>query len=66
MHEEQKSYKDVALLMDEMYLQKRVQYQEGRLFGSNEEGAMFRGIMTFIVVCLRNNVPFIIKAIPES
>ena len=66
LHEKQKIDKDVVLLMDEMYLQKEVQYQEGKLFGSNEEGTMFRGIMTFMVVGLRNNVPFVIKAIPES
>lgn len=66
LFEKQKIDRDVVLLMDEMYLQKEVQYQEGKLFGIDESGTMVRGIMTFMIVGLRNNIPFVIKAIPES
>ena len=51
--------------MDEMYLQKEVQYHEGKLFGSNEEGTTFRAIMKFMIVGLRNNVSYVVKAIPK-
>lgn len=64
--ENQKIDKDIVLLMDEMYLQREVQYHEGKLTGCDEDGTMFRGIMTFMVVGLKNNVPFVIKAIPEA
>ena len=47
-----------------MYLQKEVQYQVGNLIGSNE-GTKFRGIMTFMVIGLRNNIPFLVKAVPD-
>ena len=65
LFEKEKLDKDVVLLVDEMYLQKEVQYQEGKLIGEQEDGTMFRGIMTFMIVGLRSNVPFVIKAVPE-
>ena len=52
----------MVLLVDEMYLQKEVQYQEGKLIGEKEDGTMFRGIMTFMIVGLRSNVPFVLSS----
>ena len=66
LFDKEKIDKDIVLLLDEMYLQKEVQYQEGKLIGSDKDGVMFKGIMTFMVVGLKNNVPFVIKAAPET
>ena len=38
--------KDVVLLLDEIYVQKDVQYEEGGLIGADGDGHMFKGIMT--------------------
>ena len=57
---------DCVLLIDEMYLQKGVQYQGGSLVGADENGELYTGIVVFMVVSLKKSVPFAIKACPES
>ena len=58
--------KDVMLLLDEMYLQKDEQFQGGRLSGADDDGKLFKGVMTFMIVSLKKSIPFVIKAIPET
>ena len=48
--------KDIVLL-DEIYLQKDVQYQGGKLVGV--------GVTTFMINSLKQSIPFVIKAAPE-
>ena len=43
-----------------MYLRKSAQYQSGEYVGVDEEG-----ITTFMVVGLKQSVPFVVQAIPE-
>ena len=62
----QKISKDVVLLMDEMYLQKGLQFQDGKVYGGDCDGNLYKGIMTFMIVGLRKNIPFVIKAVPET
>ena len=57
--------KDIVLLADEMYLQKGMQYQGGKLIGSDEDGTLYKGIMVFMIVSLMKSIPFVIKAVPE-
>lgn len=57
--------KDVVLLADEMYLQKGMQYHGGKLIGSDEDGQLYKGIMVFMIVSLKQSIPFVIKAVPE-
>ena len=40
---------NVVLLLDEIYLQKGIQYQGGKLVGVDSEGNLFKGVMTFII-----------------
>ena len=54
------------LLTDEMHLQKEVHFQQGKLIGCNGSGNLFEGIMTFMIVGVRKNLPFAVKAVPES
>ena len=56
---------DLILMVDEMYLQKAAQYQSGEYVGADEEGNLFKGIMAFMVVGLKESVPFVVQAIPE-
>ena len=63
---ERKIDKDIVLSTDEMYLQKELQYQQGKLIGCDENGNLLKEIMTFMIVGVRKNVPFVVKAVPES
>ena len=56
---------DVVLLLDEVYLQKDSHYQDGRLIGADNEGNLYKGVMTFMINSLKKSIPFVIEGIPE-
>ena len=56
---------DCVVLIDEMYLQKGVQYHGGSLIGADDDGNFYSGIFVFMVVSLKESIPFVIKACPE-
>ena len=58
--------KGTVLLTDETYLQKEVQFQQGKPIGCDDNGDLFKGIITFMIVGVWKNVPFVVKAVPES
>ena len=49
-----------------MYLQKCEEYCGGDTFGINDNGELYKGIMCFMIIGLKNNVPYIIKTVPET
>ena len=49
-----------------MYLQKSVQYHGGKLIGKDEKGDFYNGILVFMVVGLKQSVPYVIKACPKT
>ena len=55
----------VVLIIDEMYLQKSVQYQNGDFIGQNADGLLYKGIVVFMIVSLQKSVPCVIKSCPE-
>ena len=48
---------DCVILVDELYLQKGVQY--------HDDGNLYSGIVVFMVVSLKESIPFVVKAYPE-
>ncbi len=56
---------DIILLFDEMYIQKDNQYQAGKMIGANESGELYNGVVSFMIVGLKQSVPMIVKAEPE-
>ena len=57
---------DCVLLVDEKHLQKGVQYHDGgSLVGADENGELYTGVMVFMVVGLKESIPFVVKAFPE-
>ena len=56
----------IVLLIDETYLQKEVQFQGGEMTGCDNNGELFKSIMMFMIVGMRNNVSFGVKAILET
>ena len=49
-------------MIDQMYLQKSAQYQSGE---NVEEGNLYKGIFAFLVVELKQSIPFVVQTIPE-
>ena len=56
---------DLILSVDEMYLQKEESYQAGTTVGANENNVLYKGIVAFMVQGLRDNIPYVVQAIPE-
>ena len=50
----------------EMYLQKRDEYAGGELTGADPDDNPYKEIMGFMIAGLKENVPFVVKDIPET
>ena len=57
--------KDVVLMFEEMYLQKWEEYCGGEIIGANEYNGLYKVLLSFMIVGLKENVPYIIKSVPE-
>ena len=55
---------DTVLLLDEMYVQKEVQYDGRDLTGCNSALEMYKSILCFMVVSLKKSTSYILKAVP--
>ena len=60
LHEKGSFSCDCILMTYEMHLRKSAQYQSGEYVGVDEEG-----ITTFMVVRLKQSIPFVVQAIPD-
>ena len=60
LHEKGSLSCDCILMIDEIYLRISAQCQSGEYVGVDEEG-----IITFMVVGLKQPIPFVVQAIPE-
>ena len=56
---------DVVLMFDEMYLQKCEEYCGGEIIGANENNELYKRLLSFMIVGLKENVPYIIKSVLE-
>ena len=57
---------DCVLIIDEMYLQKSVQYHSGDFVGQDDDGILYKGIIVFMIVSLKKSTPLVIRSIPET
>ena len=66
---------DVCIIFDEMYLQKNQEYffgggggggRERGMIGCNDKGEVYKGIVCFMIVCLKESIPYVIKSLPEA
>ena len=53
-------------MFDEMYLQKCEEYFAGNLVGCDSEGELCKGFVCFMIVGLKNSIPYMIKSSPET
>ena len=52
--------------IDEMYLQKCEEYCGGEIIGANENNELYKRLHSFMIIGLKENVPYIIKSVPEQ
>ena len=57
---------DVILNLDSIYLQKSAEYFGGDTFRTNEDGDLYKGMLCFMIVGLKNSIPCVIKSVPEK
>ena len=56
---------DCVLLIDEMYLQKSLQYHGGKVVGQDEDGNFYKGIVVFMIVSLKKSIPYVVTLCAE-
>ena len=52
-------------MFDEMYLQKCEEYSGGEVYGADENNELYKGLVCFIIVGMKESVHYVIKSIPE-
>ena len=53
-------------MFDEMYIQKCEEYFASDLVGCNSEGELYKGLVCFMIVGLKNSIPYVIKSSPKA
>ena len=56
---------DVVLMFDKIYLQK-CEYSGDKIIDTKGNNELYKGLLSFNVVGLKENVPYIIKSVPEQ
>ena len=59
---EGKISEDVCMIFDEMYLQKRQEYFWGEMIGCDDEGELYKGIVCFMIIGLKESIPYMMKS----
>ena len=57
--------RDVVLMLDEMHLQKEESFQGGSTVGKDENGELYKGVLNYMIVGIRKNIPFVVRAVSE-
>ena len=57
--------KDIILMLDEMHLQKCIQYAGGQYIGADSNKNFYKCIVVFMIQGLKKSVPIVVKASPE-
>ena len=57
--------KDITVMVDEMYLQKDVQYVGGEYIGCDQQENLYKGIVVFMIQGIKQSIPIVVKGCPE-
>ena len=52
-------------MVDEMFLKQSSQYHGGSYVGEDSDGELYKGIVVFMIVGMRESIPYVIKTCPE-
>ena len=58
--------KYIVILFDEMDLRNCAEYYEGKFLGSNINNELYKSIVCFMIIGLKENVPYVVKAAPVT
>ena len=53
-------------MADEMYVQKGTQFASGEYVGADEDGNLYKGVVVFMIVGMKESIPYVVKAFPET
>ena len=56
---------DVVLMFHEIYLRKCEEYYGGEIIDANENNELYKELISFMIVGLKEIVPYITKSVPE-
>ena len=59
-------FEDVVLVFDDIYLQKCEEYCGSEIIGANENNELYKGLLSFMITGLKENVPYIIKSVQNE
>lgn len=51
-------------MFDEIHLQQDEEYVGGRTYGTNSNGELYKGVMSYMIVGLKESIPYVINAVP--
>ena len=66
LKDEEKLSSDVCLIFDEKYLQKCEEYMGGQLIGAPTNGELYKDIVPFMIIGIKQNTPCFIKSVAEK
>ena len=66
LKDEGKISSNVCLIFDKLYLQKCEEYTGGQPFGTPTNDELYKGIVSFMLIGIKQNTPYIIKSVPEK
>ena len=52
-------------MVDEMYLERATHYHSSKCVGADDKGNLYKGIVAFMIVGLKESIPYIVQYIPE-
>ena len=50
------------MIFDEIYLQKSKEYFGGEMIGCDDEGELYKGIVCFMIIGLKESIPYMMKS----
>ena len=57
---------DDIILMAEVYVQKGTQFAGDEYVGADEDGNLYKGVVVFMIVGMKESIPYVVKAFPET
>ena len=66
LKDEERISSDVCLIFDEMRLLKCEEYMGGQLIGVATNGELYKGIVYFMIIGIKQNTSYIIESVPEK
>ena len=60
------NHSSISAIYDEMYLQKSQKYFGREMIGFDDEGELYKGIDCFMIVGLKQSIPYVMKSSTET